>query len=74
MTMEEMRTGEGLLCAVDADGHAAALIAATRRLAELTGLRPVFVHACATPDAVGGTVTAMRRLGIEPDVQRGPPR
>jgi nucleotide-binding universal stress UspA family protein len=59
-----MRTGEALLCAVDTDGRAATLVAATRRLAGLTGLRPLFVHACAARDTSGGRAAAFHRHGI----------
>jgi nucleotide-binding universal stress UspA family protein len=61
--MVVMKPGGRLLCAIDRDERAAALVVCVRQWAAATGLEPVFVHAC-EPAGADGANDAMTALGI----------
>ena len=67
--MVAMEPGGRLLCAIDRDDRAAALVVCARQWAAATDLEPVFVHACARGDADRAN-DAMTALGVGGDERR----
>lgn len=62
-TSDHARTSrDRLLCAVGADEHAERVVRAARRLAAVTGLRPVFAHIVPAAEAARGAVWQGRSL------------
>jgi nucleotide-binding universal stress UspA family protein len=70
----DMQPGDAFVCAIGADEQAERLVRCARRLARVTGLRPLFVHVIDTttcePDAVWQARSLLRQAGARTEEMR----